>query len=117
MLFIMLVVLFIAAFVFAFNLSNDLFGIRAAKNWTGATVFSCGIFCDVFIYYVSGISIATILGATALFTVLASSTSLEAKQLNADIRKFPTTDGLDHLVYRYQVRLVGVLISSLILVN
>lgn len=28
---------------------------------------------------------------------------MEAKQLNVDIRRYPSNDGLDNLIFRYQV--------------
>ncbi|KAI6240870.1 hypothetical protein M3Y99_00394900 [Aphelenchoides fujianensis] len=75
---------------------------KSAKNWPNTTIFSCGIFCDVLLYYVCIISIVTIAGGTTIFVVLGTSTGIEAGRLLKDINKYPTNDGLDHLIFRFQ---------------
>lgn len=47
--------------------------------------------------------IVTIICATGVFTMLTVSILMEAKQLNVDIRRYPSNDGLDNLIFRYQV--------------
>ncbi|KAE9550738.1 hypothetical protein FO519_006039 [Halicephalobus sp. NKZ332] len=82
--------------------SDDRFGIYSLNTYRMPIVFTCGIRCRLLESFFHGVCTCFVLTSAALFLVLSTAISTEASGLISDIRKYPTSQGLDHLIYRYQ---------------
>ena len=82
--------------------SDDRLGIYSSNTYRMPVVFTCGIRCRLLESFLHGICTCFVLTSAALFMILSTAISTEASSLILDIKKYPTSQGLDHLIYRYQ---------------
>lgn len=65
-------------------------------------ILTCGIPCRIAEAFLHSICVIYVLTMTMLFVIISTAVSTEATAVANDIKKYPTSQGLDHLIYRYQ---------------
>uniref|UniRef100_A0A7E4V247 Gustatory receptor n=1 Tax=Panagrellus redivivus TaxID=6233 RepID=A0A7E4V247_PANRE len=82
--------------------AEDRFGIFDMSTKRMPFVFTCGPLCRFLEVVLHGNCMLKIFAATSVFMVLSTAIATEASSLASDIKKYPSNQGIDHLVYRFQ---------------